>query len=282
MNIKFFDKNLLERFLKPLGIIEILFSFAITIIGSFDFPWFVPVISLSVCIAVIIVSYLVMFFKAKKSDCITLKINNTEVNVKFGNLDDIKDGLIEVNFNEYFDVLVDNIVIAENSRNGTFIKEHINDIKAFEKTLNKSLLQKTNRIKKENCIRKNGGHTTKYELGTTVIYNGKYALVAFTSFDEEDHNNVTSEEYACCLLRMWNELNKEYNLRPLYLPLCGTGIARIDGTSISPQDALEAMLSTFKLSKMSFASPSSLNIILLPKIKKEINFERLRIFEKGE
>lgn len=282
MNIKFFDKNLLERFLKPLGIIEILFSFAITIIGSFECPWYIPLICLGTCILIIITTYLIYFVKAKRADSISLMINNTEVNVKYGNLDDCKDGLVEINFNEYFDVLVDNVVIAEGSRNGTFIREHINDVKTFEKVINKALSKKANRIKKEDCTRKNGGHTTKYELGTTIVYDNHYAFVAFTSFDENDHNNVTSEDYACCLLRMWNELNLEYQARKLYLPLCGTGITRIDGTSISAQDALEAMISTFKLSKVSFAHPASLNIILRPEIKNNINFERLRVFEKGE
>ena len=74
-----------------------------------------------------------MYSKAKKSDSITLTINNTNVNILFGNLEDFNDGIETVNFNEYFDVIVDDKIIAHNSRNGIFIDKHINDVRAFEK-----------------------------------------------------------------------------------------------------------------------------------------------------
>lgn len=207
---------------------------------------------------ILIASYFVIVIYEIKSKSVHLTINNTKVNIVF---DDIfsKEGIKVIAFNEYFDTLVDDVIIAHSSLNGQVIDKGLIDRDAFDESV-----LKNNSLKKgeEDKTRKLG-KKQKYEIGQIHKYNNEYFALAFSKFNEKNEANLYSNEYSSCLLEMWRQLNTFYAQSIINVPLLGDGITRIlDNTSITKQELLEIMLQTLKISKMTFKEPSEINIVL--------------------
>lgn len=105
-----------------------------------------------------------------------------------------------VAFNEYFDTIVDDRLISENSINGQYIKNYVPDINALNK-----LIAKDTHIEGMNTfvnVSKVHGKKRQFKLGT-ICKNGEYFLLAFSKFDDQycSHNNAIDNrsyiEYEC-------------------------------------------------------------------------------------
>lgn len=78
-----------------------------------------------VCSSFILGDYIVLLYSANNLKNISLKIANSNFEIRVGDLFE-EQGLKVINFNEYFDTLIDNQIIAEKSLNGFFIKNKLN------------------------------------------------------------------------------------------------------------------------------------------------------------
>ena len=204
-------------------------------------------------------SYFVIAVHQIRSKHVKLTINNTEVNIFFGDIFKLE-GKKVIAFNEYFDTLVDDKIIAHKSLDGQVIDKKYIDKDLFDQCVleNNELITNGSNPKRKN------GKTIKYKLGQIQPFNDYYAL-AFTKFDSDNKANLTSIEYSTCLLEMWRQLNKLYAQNIVNIPLLGSGITRIlDSCNITNQELLEIMLETLNISKMSFKEPSKINIVLYP------------------
>lgn len=213
-----------------------------------------------VLLAILVISYFIIALYQTKSKKVSLLINNTKVNILFGDIFS-RDGIKVIAFNEYFDTIVDNKIINHASLNGQVLDKGLIDKKIFDESVISDITLRKSTINEERQL----GKKQKYYLGQIHKYNDEYFALAFTRFNEKNEANLYTNEYSCCLLEMWRQLNTHYAQLTINIPLLGDGITRIlDNTSITKQELLEIMLETLKISKMTFKEPSEINIVLYP------------------
>ena len=123
-----------------------------------------------------ILTFLIMWILANKKDEKKLKINSTNIVIKYGDLFE-EEGLKVIAFNEFFDTQVDDKVIATSSLNGIFITEHSDGASTIDNKIDSEIRLKQSIIS-ENVHRKFGGKTTRYKLGCVCPYYD-YFLLSF-------------------------------------------------------------------------------------------------------
>ena len=198
---------------------------------------------------------------------ISLKIRGITVNVQQGDIFKVN-GWKVIPFNEYFDTVVDDVIIAKNTLNGILIENHIDDLEA----LNSAISSDNRSPLKGKYIQKKGKY--RFPLGCIKIYND-FMLLAFTHFNDQNEARLTQSEYEDCLRFMWKEINRTYANKPIYLPLLGSGITRFDGTPHkSKSDLLNCMLCTLRKGQENINMPIS--IILTKDALKEINLYEMK------
>jgi len=201
-------------------------------------------------------------------------INNSKADVKIGDLHQEK-GLKVIAFNEYFDTLVDNDVIASSSLNGKFINDYIDDVAELDMKINESKHLSSRKL--EDNLEKTEGKTQKFKLGSIYVH-GEYLLTAFTKFDEDNRAFLTMADYVSCLLNFWNEIDIVYANRSVVIPLLGaSALTRVrDYNAMSEQEKLELLLWSFKVSRIKFTYPAKVTIVIHESIRDKINFYKLK------
>lgn len=269
MKVAISNKKLWKNYLSVLGIIGVFTSFAtIFITISNDFKLFVGIGFM----IFLIVLFLLMLFNANRLNSISLNINGLNVDIYYGDLFSSED-LKLIPFNEYFDTLVDNVVIAENSLNGLFVKNNYPNEK--KQDLDNKITEKLNGKLSELNESRVLGKNYKYKLGTTIEVENSYLLTAFTHFDENNRAYLSKMEYLYCLDNLWKEINIIYAQRNINIPLLGSGISRI-GSDFKPQNYLEQIINSLKLSNLDNAYNTKINIILHESVKDEINLFNIK------
>ena len=226
-----------------------------------------------VFIGLLIIYHTFMYFYANHLKMISLKIKTSTFEIKSGDIFEQKK-LKVINFNEYFDTIVDNKIIAENSLNGRFIKEKVLDVNDLDEIIKNSL---ANTKKTINNDRKKG-KKERYELGTVVEYNQDYLLTALTKFDEDNRANLELKDYLLFLMNFWNNLDKVYANRSVAITLFGSSsITRFnDANDITDQDLIEIIIWTFKVSKIKFKYPTTISLILSNDLVDRINLFEIK------
>ena len=232
----------------------------------------------NLCAGIYVISlvcyYLYLWYSANNLKQIKLNINATNIIIEQGDLFNAK-GFKTIAFNEYFDTIVDNKIIAENSLNGKYIKNNYSDVTELdEKIDNDRHLQGSMVSGKE--INRREGKKIRYRLGS-IFVDGDYFLVAFTRFDKNNKAYLEMNDYFNCLLNFWKECDNFYAGKTINLPLLGSGITRFCYNSdITNQELLELLILTYKLSKVRFTNDEGIKIILTEKVIKEINLYKLK------
>lgn len=272
IKVKLLDKKLLKNYLVVLSLINLFFSFALITIKIPDDNTIRIAVGL-ILLLVLLLTYIAMWIMANIKKKTSLIINNSTLVVKTGNIFE-EEELKVIAFNEYFDTLVDNRVIAENSLNGKYIKSEIKEVSDLDKridcdpVLNKKIL--------ENNVKRPDGKNKKYKLGS-IFQNNDYLLTAFTRFDDDNRAFLNMDDYVNFLLNFWNEVDIIYAGRSVAIPLLGSGITRFKGyDTISEQELLELLIWSFKVSRIKFTYPSKVSIIIHESKKEKINFYTLK------
>lgn len=86
------------------------------------------------------------------------------------------------------------------------------------------------------------------------------------------------QEYINFLLAFWNEINRLYAQRTVSVPVFGAGITRFRNgfEDIDINELLQIMVWTFKVSKIKFAYPAKLQIIIHEDLLKKVNLYELK------
>lgn len=265
MKIGIFNKKLWQNFSSVIAVICGIISFTVIFI---DIPKEKKVISFLIFLVLIGIIFISMLISANKMSEKTLRINQTQFVIKFGDLF-LESGLKTITFNEYFDTIVDEKLISSNTINGKFLNNIVPDI-----------LQIDSAIENDNECRKNiisidysrtDGKKMRYKLGTAIKFD-EYVLVAFSKFNEHNQAYLTLADYLSCLANYWSEINRVYNGENVVLPLMGTGITRLMcGNSITCQKAMEIIIQTFEYSNLSFAHNCKITLVIHPSLKAYIN-----------
>ena len=215
-----------------------------------------------------------MWLKANKLSKVSLNINGSDLDVKVGDIFE-EDGFKVIAFNEYFDTQVDDIIIAESTLNGIFIKKKLGvTLSEFDDYIEKEL-DSLDLVLEVNENRKMG-KKKKYPLGTICKYN-EYFLTALTKFDDKNKAEILLKDYVNFLMNFWNEVDRLYAGKSVAVPLLGSGQTRIkDKIDISDQELLEILIWSFKISRIKFNYPAKVSIIIHSSKKDKINFFKLK------
>jgi hypothetical protein len=267
MKVTISNGKLWKNYLATLGIIGIFTGFLtifITIKDEYKFETGI------VFLFVLIVIFLYLLYRANNQNTVTLNINGLKVNIHYGDLFNA-DGLKLIPFNEYFDTLVDNDIVAENTLNGIFIKKCYPTIANLDNEITRAL---TGIASTRNDTRLKG-KKDKYKIGTTIEVANQYIITALSRFDNQNRAVLTKGEYLLFLDNLWREINRIYAQRDINIPLLGSGITRI-GNDLKPQDYLEQILNSIKLSNIDNAYNTKLNIVLHENVKEHINLFEIK------
>ena len=227
----------------------------------------------------LILTYLYLWCRANNLTDVKIDIEGSTVNIKSGDLF-AESGIKVIPFNEYFDTIVDEKIIASSSLNGIYINEHL-DISVQE--LNNHIIQNSLQedIEDNNVVRRLGGNNVKFKISTIIVYKD-FLLTAFAKFDEHNKAVLTMPEYLEFLINFWDRVNRVYAQRSVSVPIFGSGITRIkEHRNISDEDLLKIMIWTFKLSEMKFKHPAKLSIIIHKDKIKTIDLFNLKSTELG-
>lgn len=275
MKVNFFDSQLLELFYKILSVISVITSLLFIFI---DIPMQLKLFIGLVVLVLLIILYCILWWLSNKKTHINLNIEGSPVEIKFGDIFK-EEGLKVIAFNEYFDTLVDNKVIAENTLNGFFIKNFIDNVSLFDEQIYNDLhLQEKVIGTNENRFL---GKKTKYKLGSIFKYESQYLLTAFSRFDDKNRAHLSMQDYISCLLEFWNEIDIIYAGRTIVIPLLGSGITRFKGyENVSEQELLELILWSFKVSRIRFRYPSKVSIVVGYDKRDKVSLFQLANFDK--
>lgn len=270
------DKQVFNEFK---GYASLLFGFIGAVVIFVDIPANQKIAAGLVCIAVLIIAYLWLWYRANTLREINLTIEGSTVIIKTGDIFK-QEGLKAIAFNEYFDTQVDERIIAGSSLNGKFINEHLScNVSELDEYINNYRFDVEE--KKEFNAERNEGKKQKFEIGTICVC-GDYILTALSKFDEHNVAHLTMPEYLGFLISFWDKVNRVYAQKSVSVPIFGSGLTRIKGhKTIDEQDLLKIMLWTFRISEMRFKHPAKLTIIIHDGKIDKVNLLELKTARNG-
>lgn len=168
--------------------------------------------------------------------------------------------IVVLSVNTTFDTIVDEDLskvkkplVSINTMHGRWLKEMESrkiDKDKLDEAIQSSLEQQGIKpLKKLERSQKERGNLDCFEKGTIAVYeynNTCFYLIALSEFDENNIARNTKDELIKVietLIEYYNNYGQGYDL---YIPLLGTGRSRTD---ISPQEALQIMVSYFRIYK---------------------------------
>ncbi len=265
-----FDKKIVKNFFSILAMLELILSILLIFV---DIPQKYR-IGLGIGFVIILIFiYSFLWLSSNKMNKITLNVNNSTVDIKYGNLFEEK-GKKVIAFNEYFDTCVDDNIINKKSINGQFILNNVKDVKLLDNYIEKELNRRNKKFKIND--ERLEGKKKKFELGSTIKYQDEYLLTALTKFNSDNNAELSMQEYITFLIEFWNELDRLYSQDIVVIPLLGAGTTRFKGYEVSEQEILELILWSFKISKIKFTYPSKLCIIVHDSLKDKINLYKIK------
>jgi hypothetical protein len=279
MKVKFLDKNVRNKFWLYFSVISGILSFILLFnIVSDEYKDCLRYFGY-LTLGVLILIYLIIWYRANNLTNINIDIDGSNVNIKCGDLF-LEKGLKTIPFNEYFDTVVDDKIISNKSLNGIFInhffKNKVHELDNFivENSDNSDILN-------NQCSRPQGGKNVKFKLSTIFVYDD-FIITAFSKFDEYNRATLTMPEYIEFLINFWDRVNRIYAQKNVSVPIFGSGITRIkEHKNIGDEDLLKIMLWTFRLSEMKFKYPAKLTIVIHEDKINQINLFNLKSIELG-
>lgn len=220
-----------------------------------------------------IISFIYLLVRIKSNKKIILNISGSRFEIKVGDIFDEK-SLKVINFNEYFDTIVDNKIISKNSLNGKFINNYVKNINDLNDTIRNQLKSKEYKLEKNRKV----GNNKKYNLGTIVKYND-YLLTSMTHFDNKNQANVSLREYLEFLLNFWDNLNEVYSSESVSITLFGSSsLTRFnDRYDIGEMELIQIIIWTFMISKIKFKyPPSKIALVIDKRSYKNINLNKIK------
>ena len=281
MKVKFYDKELWKDYAAKIAFI----SSVVTIISFFfTLSDCIKNICMILFILAMMCIFLYMWWSANHKDKCNFVINNTRVEIVIGNIFEQLDNpdkhpkeVSVIAFNNYYDIIDDNRIVAKKSLHGQYIKRirEKGKLKAFN-----------NRIKEDEVLKKLGnpqkepnrpaGRKWRYDIGSLFEYED-YILTAFTMFDKNNIASLSADEYMHFWMNIWNNIDYVYAGRTINIPLMGAGISRFRNGKPTKQQLLEIMLWSLKISGFhNTYGDSCIRFIIYEADEEEINFYRLQ------
>jgi len=274
IKVNFFDRRVVEHFLKFVSVISTALSLVVLF---YDLPKEDKSIYGWIFLGLLAVIYFGIWIWSNKLTKIDINVEGSDVTIKVGNIF-LQSGFKAIAFNNYFDTQVDNIIIADGSLNGIFIRNYL---KVPVLDLDRHIASCTDEYKEGSNPDRKLGKKDRYQIGTICVYKD-YLLTAFSKFDDNNRAQLTMSEYLDFLINFWDKVNSVYALQNVSTPIFGSGITRIkEHKKIRDEDLLKIMLWTFRISEMRFKYPARLTIVIHKDKIDEINLLDIKSARNG-
>lgn len=266
-------KLLKGSFTWTIGIISIIFTF----VPESSFQKYKLVLALSdevniilnrvlVFILVLFFSLLIKFIYLLIRKSLIIKGKNYIVEVEYGDILKEKNCKRVISFDECFTTIVGDAPseIKPSSICGQYLAENPNI--NIQNLISNAGLQPSRTKSKYN-------HKERFDSGK-IVPNGDDLLMAFAQLDEEGKGKFFShEEFLNCLSVLWKEIDKYYGQKDVCIPVLGSGITRMNDSSLTQQELLDIIIESYKLSSHKIKSPCKLRIIC--KKRKDFSLDRI-------
>lgn len=264
MKVHVWDKILWSKFFTALSGISVITSLIFLFL---DIPEKYKICSMIIFVILLIIVFCIMWYRANHIRNIVINVNNSTMEIALGDIFE-EEGFKIIPFNEYFDTIVDDVIVLSETLNGKYINRFYPQVSALDTIIDSDAHSKKYIVGESERIK---GKKIKYKLGT-IVKNGEYFIMALTHFDDDNRAFLDINDYTSCLMNMWNECDIHYGGNTVVLPLLGSGITRFHGyENISDQELLEIIIWTFKVSRIRFQYPAKVKIVLLKKSLNKIN-----------
>ena len=100
----------------------------------------------------------------------------------------------------------------------------------------------------------------RYESGK-LLQRDDYLLMSFAKLNENGLGVMTRREYIACLGQLWSEIDKYYGQKDVCIPILGSGVTRMDDTSLTQQELLDIIIESYRLSIYKIKAPHKLHIV---------------------
>ena len=269
IKVSFFSRTLWKRYLVLVSGVSVFASFFFVAIEIPNDRKSGVLVGIA---ATLIAIYAILWALANKASSKKLNINGSPLEIKIGDI--FKEGELRViNFNEYFDTVADDILIAKSSLNGKYLNDKVTDIAALDQAiLDDSHLAE---VKGEENTARKTGKKVPYPLGSIHV-SDEYLLVAFSKFDKDNKAYLLMRDYINCLMTFWEEVDRVYASKSVAMPLMGAGITRFKDVDVSEQELLELLIWSFRVSRVKFRHPAKVTIVIHESMKDKINFYELK------
>ena len=184
---------------------------------------------------------------------VQIKGRNYNIHISYGDIFDMDNCKKVIPFDECFTTSVGSAThqIKPTSVCGQYLTKHpIDSIQTLIDAVH---------LKPERSRSKYNGQV-RYESGT-LVPNGDHLLMAFAKLDENGLGRMSRDEYLDCLSTLWQEISKHYGQTDVCVPVLGSGITRLDDTSLTQQELLDMMIASYKLSAHKIKPPLKLHIV---------------------
>lgn len=206
----------------------------------------------------------ICYFLSQRHTGYSTKVNGKTVSIIVGDLFK-QNGLKLIPFNERFDTQVDDVIVAHSTLNGIMVDQYVKDKDKLESTI-KSARDEVSAFR----ANKKG----IFPLGRLIQFED-FLMLAFTHFDEHNIAYIGAGEYEQVLLNMWTELRRVYAGREINIPLVGSGITTILGTSCKDYTSLlKCILCT--LERSNFQPVGGIKIVLTENAIKQIDMTKIK------
>lgn len=274
--VSFIDRRVIENFLKITSAISATLSLVVLFV---DIPTNCKSTYGWIFIGLLVLIYLAIWLWSNNLNKIDINIEGSEVTIKVGDIFS-ESGFKAIAFNEYFDTIVDNKIISENSLNGIFVKKYFGDqVSELDSHIDNYPFDESEKrdLNTERVV----GKKLRYQIGSICVYKD-FLLAAFTKFDNNNKAVITMPEYLEFLINFWDKVNNVYGQQSVATPIFGSGITRIKGhKTISDEDLLKIMLWTFRISEMRFKYPAKLTILIHKSKIDKINLLDIKSAKNG-
>lgn len=274
--VSFIDRRVVENFLKITSAISATLSLVVLFV---DIPTNCKSTYGWIFVGLLALIYFGIWIWSNNLNKININIEGSEVTIKVGDIFS-ESGLKAIAFNEYFDTIVDNKIISENSLNGIFINHHCSvQVSELDRHIDNYPFDESEKL--GNNAERVVGKKCRYQIGSICVYKN-FLLAAFTKFDINNKAVLTMPEYLEFLINFWDKVNNVYGQQSVTTPIFGSGITRIQGhKTISDEDLLKIMLWTFRISEMRFKHPAKLTIVIHKSKIDKINLLDIKSAKNG-
>ena len=202
----------------------------IAFVGPWKTPEYTSIECLLLIIGIMLVSLAYTYFQMRSIHSLTITMRpQLKVSIQEGDVLKEK-GVIVIPVNNYFDTIVDDVIISKKSVHGQFVLQYLAenpDINQLNQLIADQLKKRYHRSTPTN---RSVGNTASWALGSCVDIEWRgniYVLFAFTNLDKENHASIPSNQVPEVLSKLMNHLSGIATDRPVFMPLFGTGLSRL-------------------------------------------------------